>query len=235
MGVSNCKKGRRAAGFFKLCLGIAVSLSLVLGGIALTPGPVQATGITPAGPVTYNLPVCIPWQQQFTISPTCPPGITFYWLVGSTPAWVNLDTSTGLLTACPDAASAGNQPFFPGLVYRDEPLSFLHRLCNRQCYPQLISESTAMCNHHQPDILPGGLGEFSICHDLECDRWSWTVYLECRGFTAGTVRDGRRQRDYFRYPGAGQLRYLYCHSYCYRCRYLPQLLPCYQPSLHTYR
>ena len=112
MGVSNFRKVRRAAGLVKLCLGIIVSLSLALGGIALTPGPVQATGITPAGPVTYNLPVCIPWQQQFTISPTCPPGTVFYWLVGSTPAWVNLDTNTGLLTACPVASSAGTSSSF---------------------------------------------------------------------------------------------------------------------------
>jgi zinc-ribbon domain/Putative Ig domain len=113
MGVSNYTKGRRTAGFLKLCLAIIVSLSIVMGGIALTPGPVQATGITPAGPVTYNLPVCIPWQQQFAISPTCPPGSTiFYWLVGSTPAWVNLDANTGLLTACPVASAAGTSISF---------------------------------------------------------------------------------------------------------------------------
>ncbi|MCX6006327.1 MAG: Ig domain-containing protein [Chloroflexi bacterium] len=140
MRTSNFAKGRRVTGFFRLCLGVVLSLSLILGWMALIPVPVQATGIAPAGPVSYNLPVCIPWQQQFTIAPSCPPGgIIFYWLVGvGIPGWVNVDMNTGLLTVCPDAASAGTSltfqvwctemnafPFCIGFASADVTLNFL--------------------------------------------------------------------------------------------------------------
>ena len=102
-----------AAVFLRLCLVTIIALSLAMGGMALNPEPVHATGINPAGPVSYNLPVCIPWQQQFTITPSCPSGTVFYWLVGGgIPAFVNLDQNTGLLTACPDQASAGTSASF---------------------------------------------------------------------------------------------------------------------------
>jgi len=91
-----------------------MSLTFALGGTMLSPEPAHATAINPAGPVAYDVPVCQPWQQQFTIVPSCPAGsIIFYWLAGGPiPAFVTLDPNTGLLTACPDAASAGTSATF---------------------------------------------------------------------------------------------------------------------------
>ena len=107
------KTSRPTVDLLRLCVCILAAVILTLGGLLVSATPAQATGINPAGPVTYNLTVCVPWQQQFKIVPSCPPGTVFYWLVGgSIPGFVNLDQNSGMLTACPDLASAGTSVSF---------------------------------------------------------------------------------------------------------------------------
>ena len=110
MRTSNFAEGRGVAGFFRLCLGIVVILTLAMGGMALNTQPVQAH--------TVNLPVippilleCVPFTIAFSHTaadcPPVPPSIFFWWLDVAAPAWVTIDPNTGVLTGCPPLGTAG--------------------------------------------------------------------------------------------------------------------------------
>jgi len=127
MRTSNFAKGLRVAGFFRLCLGIIVSLTLAMGGMALTPRPVQAnTIVTPAIPAT--LPECVPFTYTFSVTwpPPIPPRCAnlIYWTFPGTtgvPVWMNLNPVTGVLTGCPPQASAGTLVDFWVIAYEWDP------------------------------------------------------------------------------------------------------------------
>jgi ribosomal protein L40E len=122
MRASNFGKGRRAAFFFRLCLGIIVSLTLAMGGMALNTQPVQAA-LFDILPLAYNDNVteCM----AFSFSPfstggsSCIPGpgpaqFIYYWGSGN-PAWVTVDNITGAISGCvPLATPAGPVPFQVG-------------------------------------------------------------------------------------------------------------------------
>jgi len=113
MRTSNFAKGRRAAGFFRLCLGIIISLTLAMGGTALNTAPVSAIGLQ-LFPAVFNMIECTPFTYTFAVDPVtcaCPSGYQYY-LVGTIPNWVHLDQNTGVLTATPPAGSAGIIPPF---------------------------------------------------------------------------------------------------------------------------
>ncbi|MCJ7654753.1 MAG: putative Ig domain-containing protein [Dehalococcoidia bacterium] len=119
MRTSNFGENRRAAGFFRLFLGIIVALTLALGGMVLNPRPAQAIGIT-ADPVPpIDVPECQPFTIQFTANgTTCtPPPDPYFWFWPALPTWVDLDLNTGLLTGCPDPGSSAGSPyiFFVGV------------------------------------------------------------------------------------------------------------------------
>jgi len=123
MRTSNFGKGWRAAGFFRLCLGIIVSLTLAMGGMVLTPRPVHAfdLDIIPLVQPDVNVGPCENFTTaQLTITSVCQvppnaycvpwnlPEAHFFWQASiNWPAWLFLDTATGVLTGCPDVASAG--------------------------------------------------------------------------------------------------------------------------------
>ncbi|MBM4445730.1 MAG: hypothetical protein FJ023_00010 [Chloroflexi bacterium] len=114
----NFGKCRRAAVFFRLCLGIIVALTLSLGGMALNTQPAQAIfDISPAN-ITIDAFECLPFvDTQLTVTCcTCsnPPQNLFFWLVdtgGGIPAWVNIDQNTGAISGCPPTPSAGAYTF----------------------------------------------------------------------------------------------------------------------------
>jgi hypothetical protein len=108
MRTSNIGNGWRATVFFRLCMGIIVSLTLALGGIALDKGPVQAATFDAPTTVSANLTECQSWTYQLTVTPACSPqGKIFYWQVGVWPSWADIDFNTGLLTVCPPPGVAG--------------------------------------------------------------------------------------------------------------------------------
>ena len=107
MRTSNFAKGRLAAGFFRICLGIIVSLTLAMGGMALNTQPVQAAELLL---LSLYLLLTVTECQPFTIShlrnsTTVLCGRTadmiFYWEVGDLPPWVTVDMNTGVLSGCP--------------------------------------------------------------------------------------------------------------------------------------
>jgi len=125
MRTSNFGKGRRVTGFFRLCLGIIVSLTLTMGGIALNTQPVQAVYVLNATLVPVTWPECQPFTYTFTATgATCAPsGLTFMTWPGTTgvPSWMNLDPATGVLTGCPPQGSAGTLVDFWVVAYEFDP------------------------------------------------------------------------------------------------------------------
>lgn len=114
MRTPNLWKGRRAAGFFRLCLGIIVSLTLASGGITLNTAPVQALFdiVAPFNFPVDNVTECQPFTINHNFStageacPLPPPGDSiFFWGLGN-PAWVNVDPVTGVLSGCVDNGTA---------------------------------------------------------------------------------------------------------------------------------
>jgi hypothetical protein len=90
-----------------------------MGGMALNTGPVQALTITPDTLTDNTLKECQYWQYQFTYNcDSIPDCCTFtpyrsydWWVIGGTlPPGLTLDQN-GLLSGCPDAASAGTYNF----------------------------------------------------------------------------------------------------------------------------
>lgn len=118
MRTSNFGKGRRAVGFFRLCLGIIVSLTLAMGGIALNTRPVQAITLHPTASFTENVTACVPFTIPFTYTNVIclpPPPKPFFWTgAGTYPTtWTaSIDQDTGLLTGCPDIGDVGNSYAF---------------------------------------------------------------------------------------------------------------------------
>jgi hypothetical protein len=107
----NFGEGRRAAGFFRLCLGIIVTFSLVMGGMALNTQPVQAVDIIPAGTTPLPLTECQPFTMTFSLTPTpCAPGYTpvyTFYVLGTLPPNSTFDPNTGILAGCPDIGTSG--------------------------------------------------------------------------------------------------------------------------------
>jgi len=118
MRTANHAKGSRVAGFFRLCLGIIVAVTLAMGGMALNTSPVQALTITPSNPILPPATVCEPWTGvQFTYGNvgcgTVMPIKRYIWgTVGGTglPPGIKLDDN-GLLSGCPEIGSDGNWTF----------------------------------------------------------------------------------------------------------------------------
>jgi len=109
MRISSFGKGLRITGFFRLCLGIIVSLTLTMGGMAFNTQPVQAHGITgPTPAIPALLPDCTPFAFQFGYNAPCcgACGVYFWWLSAGAPAWMNIDQN-GLLTGCPPLGTVG--------------------------------------------------------------------------------------------------------------------------------
>ncbi|MDD5311525.1 MAG: putative Ig domain-containing protein [Dehalococcoidia bacterium] len=127
MRISNVIKGWRAAGFFRIFICILIALTLVTGGMALTPHPVEAAiDITTPGGWNQIVPACVPFTIQFTsITPACtPPPNPFFWLGPGTPVtWtVVIDPNTGLLTGtCPPLADVGSVYMFEVGVTEFDP------------------------------------------------------------------------------------------------------------------
>ncbi len=114
MRTSNLGKGRRAAGFFRLCLGAIVSLTLALGGITLTAAPVHAVFdvVAPFNFPVDNVTECQPFSIDHAFSfageacPNIPLGDFVYFWGWGNPAWVNIDPVTGVLSGCVDNGTA---------------------------------------------------------------------------------------------------------------------------------
>ena len=114
MRTPNLVKGRLAAGFFRLCLGIIVSLILATGGMALNTAPVQAvfdivgTFIFPVDNVTECQPFTIDHGFSYAgeACPNAPPGDFVYFWGWGHPAWVNIDPITGVISGCVDNGTA---------------------------------------------------------------------------------------------------------------------------------
>ncbi|MHB8085928.1 MAG: putative Ig domain-containing protein [Dehalococcoidia bacterium] len=113
MRISNFAKGRLVAGFFRICLGIVISLTLAMGGTALNTQPVQAIGITATPSATITIPECLPFTIQFAATGTSctPPPNPFFWTWGPVPSWITLDSNSGLLTGCPPPGSNSGSPY----------------------------------------------------------------------------------------------------------------------------
>jgi len=126
MRTSNFTEGRRVAGFFRLCLGIIISLTLAAGGMALNTQPVKAADpvIIPLVQPPINPPECVTFTTaplNITSSCTNPPMTPcpgwpneihwFWWASANPPAWLHLDPATGQLTGCPDAGSSAAPPY----------------------------------------------------------------------------------------------------------------------------
>ena len=128
MRTSNFGNGRRAAKIFRLCLGIIVSLTLAMGGMALNATPVHAVDILPKGPTPMIWPACQPFTMAFTYTPTpCALGyipIFVYAVVGTLPPNSTFDTNTGVLSGCPDLATAGQFGTFQIMVGEWAPPRF---------------------------------------------------------------------------------------------------------------
>ncbi len=111
MRTANFARGRLAAGFFRICLGIIVSLTLAAGGMALNTQPVQAVTINPAGPTAMVLTECKPYTMTFTLTPTpCAAGyvpVYQFFVIGTLPPNSFLDMNTGVFTCCPDLGTNG--------------------------------------------------------------------------------------------------------------------------------
>ena len=114
MRTPNLVKGRLAAGFFRLCLGIIVSLILATGGMALNTAPVQAV-FDIVGPFIFpvdNVTECQPFTIDHGFSyageacPNPPPGDFVYFWGWGHPAWVNIDPITGVISGCVDNGTA---------------------------------------------------------------------------------------------------------------------------------
>ena len=120
MRTSNFGERRRVAGFFRLCMGIIVSLTLAMGGMSLNTQPVQAAPFDIL-PIAYNDNVteCVPFlfDPPFTTNtPSCAPGpayAVFFWWAGPKPLWVSVDNITGVISGCvPAGTPAGPLPAF---------------------------------------------------------------------------------------------------------------------------
>ena len=103
--------GRRAAGFFRLLLGIIVTLTLAAGSMALNTQPVQAIVVTPLAGYTQDLYECQSYTFQFgNAAPFCPggtgPKTIYYGLAGIVPPDATWDMNTGVLTICPRLGSS---------------------------------------------------------------------------------------------------------------------------------
>ncbi|MBN2463231.1 MAG: putative Ig domain-containing protein [Dehalococcoidia bacterium] len=107
MRTPNFAKGQRLAGFFRLCLCILIALTLATGGMAMGTKPVQAAVVAPAAVNNLALVECVPWAQQFNVTPQCPGSAIFFWTVGVVPGWAHVDPLTGELTCCPGIGTAG--------------------------------------------------------------------------------------------------------------------------------
>ena len=122
MRTPNLRKGRRAAGFFRLCLGIIASLTLAMGGLTLlNTQPVQAV-FDIVGPFIFpvdNVTECQPFSIDHGFSfggeacPNPPLGdYVFYWGDLATPLWAHVDPNTGVISGCVDNGTApGPYPF----------------------------------------------------------------------------------------------------------------------------
>ena len=110
MRIANCAKDLRAAGFFRLCLGIIISLSLAMGGMALNIAPAEAAPIRLEPPTTSALTVTVTAGQTYTYQfghtdtsfTNAPPAQWwFYWHWPIVlPNWMQFDHNTGVLTVC---------------------------------------------------------------------------------------------------------------------------------------
>ena len=121
MRIPNLGKGWLAAGFFRLCLGIIISLILAAGGMAVNTVPVSAAfdiNAPYAFPVD-NVTECQPFSIDHGFSfggeacPNPPPGdYVFYWGDLATPVWAHVDPNTGVISGCVDNGTApGPYPF----------------------------------------------------------------------------------------------------------------------------
>jgi hypothetical protein len=118
MRIFNLIKGRRSAGFFRIFLGMILSLILVMGGIVLDSRPAQANIIVSPDPTNAAWQECVPIVPiTFTHGPSAnPPGwlpeVFFFWPSGSLPAGITLDPNTGVLSGCPATGTAGTSGNF---------------------------------------------------------------------------------------------------------------------------
>jgi hypothetical protein len=117
MRTSSFAKGRRAADFLRICLGIIISFTLVMGGIVLGSGPAQANIVVSPDPTNASWQECVPITAiTFTHGPSAnpppapgwPAEIFFFWPAGVLPPGVNMDMSTGVLSGCPKPGTAGS-------------------------------------------------------------------------------------------------------------------------------
>ncbi len=126
MTIRKFRKNNTASALLNICLVTILTMSLVLGGLALNPRPVRAA--FDINPLVWNSPPlqeCMPFTGP-TFSSTCctcsnPAHNVFFWLVDTgagIPSWVNLDPITGVLTGCPKPGSSTDllNPFTFGVV-----------------------------------------------------------------------------------------------------------------------
>jgi len=124
MRTANLREGRRIAGFFRLCLGIIISLTLAMGGMALNTAPVQAVFHLTPPLVNYPVPECQFQAITFThLSDwTCltPPYTTYFFLKGVLPPGSTWNMTTGVLTVCPPQGTNGTvYPFAVRVISMD--------------------------------------------------------------------------------------------------------------------
>jgi hypothetical protein len=115
MRTSSLGKDRRIGGFFRLFLGIIVSLTLAMGGMALiiTPAMAQFNIVPPFDPPAENVTECQPFTIDFGFATngveTClnpPPAEHIYFWGSGNPGWVIVDQDTGILSGCVENGTA---------------------------------------------------------------------------------------------------------------------------------
>lgn len=108
MSMKSIVPGHRAANFIKLFVCILTAFTLAIGGVTMAPRPVQAISISAAPAAVINVNECQPFAIQFTAAGTSctPPPDPFFWFWPALPSYATLDSSTGLLTGCPQVGDA---------------------------------------------------------------------------------------------------------------------------------
>ena len=142
MRSSNFKTGGRAAGFLRVCLGIIVTLTLALGGIALNTSclPTVFTIFPSVWAAPDPVTQCVPFTYDppfSTAGPICagdhPASFVFYWPGAGIPGWVHVDPTTGVLTGCAD------NTIVPGpYTFQVGATGF-----NIDCWPAVTADSTS--------------------------------------------------------------------------------------------
>ena len=93
MKLSSFTKDHRLTGIFRVCVCIAVSCAMVLGGMALDTKPVQAAPVYAPYPMTMTAYVNQYFEYQFSLvgTPYCNPPVWYWELWITAPPWLHID------------------------------------------------------------------------------------------------------------------------------------------------